>query len=88
MNAPTLTPIRPGFPSATEIARIRHRLACGDSIEKVAEIYGRRPSTISKFLQSPQHNIEPGRTYSITTKNGSVIKNLTLQDLARLAPSL
>lgn len=80
---------RPGFPSANELTRIRHRLACGENFQQVAEIYQRNPKTLQRFLGAAHTAPEaPGRTFSITTKGGAVIENLSLQDLQRLAPCL
>lgn len=84
-----MSSFRPGFPSANELTRIRHRLALGDNFEQVAEIYQRNPKTLQRFLGAPQTAPEgPGRTFTVKTKGGAVIENLTLQDLQRLAPSL
>lgn len=75
---------RRGFPSAIELAEIRQRLARGDNFNQVAEIFERKPETLDRYLRSAQAK----KDYTITTRGGATISNLTFREVERLAQIL
>lgn len=74
---------RRGFPSSSEIAEVRQRLARGENFEQICQIYERKPETMAKFLRSSTQ-----QKYMITTRSGATIPNLSFRDVERLAPLL
>lgn len=85
----TTTKHRPGFPGACDLARARHRLICGEPVERIAADLGRRTETLQRWLSSPQHAPpDAARTYTLTTRRGARIEGLTLGEVRVLARTL
>lgn len=87
----TTTPhLRPSFPSATEIARARQRIACGDTIEQIAQELSRKPETLARWLARPgeEHPMTPSQHLKVTLPGGAEITGLSFRELSKLAKSL
>jgi hypothetical protein len=82
--------LRKGFPSIVEVARVRHRLACGEDLETIASSLGRRPEVLAKHLAKdpPVHPQQPNSALKITMPSGARIEGLSLNELIRLARAL